>query len=75
MVLFDQYLTSHPDIEHVHLSALFGESNSQKRGKSLEGVLNRLFEASGILVREAFTLTGAQGEGIVEQIDGVVEID
>ena len=56
------------------LSALFSESNRQKRGKALEGILNRLFEASGILVREAFTLNGSQGEGIVEQIDGVVEI-
>jgi len=56
------------------LNSLFSELNSQKRGKVLEGILNRLFEASGILVREAFTLTGSQGEGIVEQIDGVVEI-
>lgn len=54
---------------------LFGESNSQKRGKALEDILSRLFEASGILVREAFTLKGSQGEGIVEQIDGVVEIE
>jgi len=57
------------------LYALFSENNNQKRGKALEDVLNRLFEASGILVREAFTLKGSQREGIVEQIDGVVEID
>ena len=57
------------------LFSLFGEQNSQKRGKALEGILNRLFEASGILIREAFTLKGSQGEGIIEQIDGVVEID
>lgn len=38
-------------------------------------MLNRLFKASGILVREAFTLIGDEGQGIVEQIDGVVEID
>lgn len=57
------------------LSALFGESNNQKRGKALEGVLNRLFEAGGILIREAFTLKGPHGEGIIEQIDGVVEIE
>lgn len=56
------------------LFALFAETNPQKRGKSLEGILNRLFEAHGILVREAFTLCGDSGEGIVEQIDGVVEI-
>lgn len=57
------------------LYSLFNERNSQKRGKALEGVLNSLFEASGILVREAFTLKGSQGEGIIEQIDGAVEID
>ncbi|MBA3716363.1 MAG: restriction endonuclease, partial [Pyrinomonadaceae bacterium] len=27
------------------------------------------------LVRDAFTITGLEGEGIVEQIDGVIEID
>lgn len=57
------------------LSALFGENNRQKRGKQLEGVLNSLFKVSGILVREAFTLKGSSGEGIVEQIDGAVEIE
>jgi restriction system protein len=57
------------------LSGLFAETNPQKRGKLLEGVLNRLFEEEGILIREAFTLEGEQGEGIIEQIDGVVEID
>jgi PHD/YefM family antitoxin component YafN of YafNO toxin-antitoxin module len=57
------------------LFSLFGEQNSQKRGKALEGVLNRLFETSAILIRETFTLKGSHGEGIIEQIDGVVEID
>jgi restriction system protein len=57
------------------LFALFSEQNPHRRGKNLEGVLNRLFDASGILVRDAFTVTGAEGEGIVEQVDGVVEID
>lgn len=51
------------------------DNQSQKRGKLLESVLNRLFEASDILVREAFELVSDEGEGIVEQIDGVVEID
>ncbi|MEH1837647.1 MAG: restriction endonuclease [Nostoc sp.] len=57
------------------LFALFRESDPYKRGKALEGVLNRLFQASGILLREAFTLTGTEAEGIIEQIDGVAEID
>jgi restriction system protein len=57
------------------LFALFGETNAQRRGKALEAVLNRLFEAYGMAVREAFTVKGSDGEGIIEQIDGVVEID
>mgnify|MGYP006292864547 CR=1 FL=1 len=59
------------------LFALFGipDDQSQKRGKLLEGVLNRLFDFSGILIRGAFELVGDEGEGITEQIDGVVEID
>jgi hypothetical protein len=57
------------------LFALFSEPDAQRRGKALEGVLNRLFQVSGILVREAFTLRGWNAEGIIEQIDGVVEVD
>lgn len=59
------------------LSALFGMPGSQrqKRGKLLEGILNRLFSTSGILVREAFEVIGDEGEGVVEQVDGVVEMD
>lgn len=59
------------------LYSLFGmpDNQSHKRGKLLEGILNRLFEVSDILVRDAFELVGDEGEGIVEQIDGVVEID
>jgi len=47
----------------------------KKRGTLLEGVLNRLFKADGILVREAFQLVGEEGEGVIAQIDGVAEID
>jgi len=59
------------------LFALFGipDGQSQKRGKLLESVLNRLFDFSDMLIREAFELVGDEGEGITEQIDGVVEID
>lgn len=56
------------------LGRLFGESDAVKRGKALEGVLNRLFAAYGISVREAFVLR-VNGQGIVEQIDGVIELD
>ncbi|MEX0751211.1 MAG: restriction endonuclease [Dehalococcoidia bacterium] len=57
------------------LAALFRIDDAHKRGKDLEGVLNRLFKHSGVLVREAFTLRGWNAEGVIEQIDGVVEID
>lgn len=57
------------------LYQLFSEINHQKRGKDLEGVINRLFKAYDISIREAFTLVGRAGEGVLEQIDGVVEID
>lgn len=57
--------------------ALFAipDSQSQRRGKLLEKMLNRLFNAHDILVREAFELIGQEHEGIVEQIDGVIEVD
>ena len=54
---------------------LFHEQDRQKRGKLLEDALNNLFAFAQILVREAFTLKNQEGEGIVEQIDGAVEID
>lgn len=48
--------------------------NPYKRGKALEGVLNRYFKVSGISVSEAITLTGDAGSGVIEQIDGVVQL-
>ena len=55
--------------------ALFGASlTPQQRGKKLEAALNNIFRAYGILVKEAFHLVGDAGEGIVEQIDGVIEL-
>jgi restriction system protein len=47
----------------------------QARGKKLEAALNNLFAAYGILVHEAFHIVGQCGEGIVEQIDGVIELN
>jgi len=56
--------------------SLFGiEDDKQKRGKLLEQVLNRLFKAYGILVKESFALIKEEGEGVSEQIDGVIKID
>lgn len=57
------------------LYKLFTETNAWKRGKLLESALNNLFAFAGVLVRESFTIKGDEGQGIVEQIDGAVEID
>lgn len=57
------------------LFALVNENDPWKRGKSLELVLNQLFALEGISVRESFHLTGDEGQGIVEQIDGVIVLD
>lgn len=59
----------------AELEALVFEDNAHKRGVALEGVLNRLFESFGILVRESFRRVGREGEGVVEQIDGVIVLD
>ena len=57
------------------LYSLFSESNARERGRRLEDVLNRLFKSYGVLIREAFRRVGTAGEGVVEQIDGVIELD
>lgn len=56
------------------LYRLFAEENAQRRGKALEAVLNDMFRAYGVQVREAFTRT-VQSAGVVEQIDGVIALD
>ncbi len=55
--------------------SLFKETDYKKRGKTLESVLNKFFNVNGILVREAFTINGNNSEGVIEQIDGVIEIE
>lgn len=64
-------------VENVkqRLFALFGESDPHRRGLALEPVLNDLFATYGILIRESFKMVGDRGEGVVEQIDGVIELD
>lgn len=57
------------------LVRLFTVANPHRRGKLFESILNRLFAVEGILIREAFTLVGDEGEGTVEQIDGAIEFD
>lgn len=65
-------------IEQVEarLSALFGmDDRPHERGKLLESVLNDLFRAYGILVREDFRRKAADTSVVLEQIDGAIEID
>lgn len=57
------------------LSALNQETDTQRRGKQLEGILNRLFESEGILVRESFTINGENNEGVIQQVDGAIEVN
>jgi hypothetical protein len=57
------------------LFALFREQDRYKRGRALEHLFGRLFDTAGILVSEPFTMIGTEGEGVVEQVDGVVAID
>ena len=61
------------DLALARLTGLFAESNPYRRAKAFESVLNDLFSASGILVRESFTLV--DDAGTAEQIDGEIEVD
>lgn len=57
------------------LSALFAmDDKPQERGKLLEGVLNDLFKAYGIHVREDFRRKDPDTGTVLEQIDGVIEL-
>lgn len=65
-------------IEEVsfRLAALFGmDDKPHERGKLLEGVLNDMFSAYGILVREDFRRKDLDTSVVLEQIDGVIELD
>lgn len=59
----------------TRFAATFGIEDAARRGKALEPVLNEFFALGGLSVREAFHVVGVSGEGIVEQIDGAVEVD
>lgn len=63
------------DKVRADLFALFAQQDAQKRGKLLERVLNDLFRCYDILVREDFTIRGHCGEGVIEQIDGLIELE
>lgn len=58
------------------LSALFKmDDKPQEQGKLLEGVLNDLFRIYGILIREDFRRKDPDTAVVVEQIDGVIELN
>ena len=53
--------------------SLFSMEDPQKRGKQLETVLNSLFSAYGILLKEAFAQYVDDVKGATDQVDGVIE--
>ena len=55
-------------------NGLFALKDARERGRRLEGVLNRLFRATGIFIEEDFKRIPAPGLGVAEQIDGVIEL-
>jgi restriction endonuclease Mrr len=58
------------------LAALFAlEDRPQERGQLLEGVLNDLFKTYGVLVREDFRRRSPDTGLVLEQIDGVIELE
>ncbi|MEK6384094.1 MAG: restriction endonuclease [Paraburkholderia tropica] len=64
------------DDVNARLAALFGmDDKPHERGKLLEGVLNDLFRVYGILVREDFRRKDPDTSVVLEQIDGVIELD
>lgn len=58
------------------LSALFSmDDKPQTRGKLLETVLNDLCKTYGILIREDFRRRDPDSSVVLEQIDGVIELE
>lgn len=60
----------------ANLYALFAlEDKPQERGILLEKAINGLFSACGILVKENFKRHAPDNAKVIEQIDGVIELD
>ena len=59
----------------TRFAALFAMTDPSQRGIALEPVLNDLFAFEGIRIRESFRRVSEHGEGTLEQIDGVIELD
>lgn len=54
--------------------ALFAIEEPRRRGTMCESVFNRLFQVESILIRESFRITDNKSPGVIEQIDGVIEL-
>jgi hypothetical protein len=60
----------------IRLGALFSmDDKPHERGKLLEGVLNDLFRAYGILLHEDFRRKSPETGTTVEQIDGIIDLN
>ncbi|HEY3356892.1 MAG TPA: restriction endonuclease [Polyangia bacterium] len=59
----------------VRLGRCLAGADPHARGIQLESVLNDYFRVEGVSVRDAFRVVGQGGAGVVEQIDGAVEVD
>lgn len=57
------------------LYSLFSSKDPHERGARFESTLNQLFRHFDILIQESFTRTGENGEGVIEQVDGVVNLN
>ena len=56
------------------LAAIIAMTDAHKRGKAAEAFFNDLFKEARVSVREAFVVR-VDRQGVVEQIDGVIELD
>ena len=57
------------------LFALFSAVDPRARGLAAEDIFNNFFKFHGVLVRQAFHRTMEETKGIIEQIDGVIELE
>ncbi len=66
------------DLERIHseIASLWSEPDGpQRRGIAIERLMNELCRIETVAVRDAFHVVSDRGEGILEQIDGAIEID
>jgi len=59
----------------IQLALAMREKNPQRRGELFEKFVNNLFRVHGVLVKESFRVTEEDGGKVLEQVDGVIELD